>query len=346
MIPRLVRTYRGHSGYVHSIAVLGTLDGGSDSNNSTTLKDDSNHSTLKDDASASQDHSDITRRVKNGSSSRDNMTVISDDAPLDLLDASVDGSVRSGEHRSGEHSTSFGYNKQHPLRKGRKSKSRMAQLATGRLSQLSMDGSERREYLKKRTMFVSASRDNTLRIWPIDDNGHTDYHEDRGKDPFARGMKLRGHEFGNSSIGGVLCVCAVPSLSAVMDGSDNNSVYTGTADPEHHSSSGMMEGTISAGQFCSGGSDGRIRVWDVRSALNLSLGKVPKSGMFGTVQVQCIDPDPNFVSINGGQNVAAVTSLVCTGHHHRRGGFGGSVGEVALFAGDAGGMIRRYSRMK
>ena len=227
-------------------------------------------------------------------------------------------------------------------------------------------------------MFVSASWDNTLRIWPIDDNslsgqeGHLEgdgFGEEgkshgshgggkRGGDPsdpfYAKGMKLRGHEFGMNNIGGVLCVCAVPSLPP-SDGNGNSS--SSNSSPHDETTS-----TISAGQFCSGGSDGRIRVWDVRSAFHLK--KVPKSGMYGTVQLQCIDPPPNMMTNNKQRNndnkkhpspsaaapgsptssqpgvAAAITSLVCT-HDRGRG-----EGNVALFAGDASGAIRRYSRKK
>ena len=78
-------------------------------------------------------------------------------------------------------------------------------------------------------------------------------------------------------------------------------------------------------------------MWDVRSAVGLGMGKnTPRSGMYGTVQVQCINSDLQY-------GPAAVTSLVCT--HPQGGGVRGDE-EVALFSGDSSGIIRRYSRMK
>lgn len=232
-----------------------------------------------------------------------------------------------------------------------------------RMSQITLDsagsgrsGGDRTRSPKNRLLFVSASRDNTCRIWPIDiDDDVTGMANERdfdvgggdlrtngrsnGKrgdpDPFARGIKLRGHQFGNNVMGGVLCVCAVPSVASETDesvGSDDDD------DDDNHSGgdSEITENTVSAGQFCSGGSDGRIRVMDVRSAVGLALGKSPpRPGMYGTVQLQCINADLQY-------GPAPVTSLICT---HPGGGALRGEGEVALFAGDAGGIIRRYSRM-
>ena len=47
-----------------------------------------------------------------------------------------------------------------------------------------------------------------------------------------------------------------------------------------------------------------------------------------------------MVQSGGGGPPAPITSLVCTHYGVQK------VQEVALFAGDAGGTIRRYSRMK
>ncbi|KAL7536122.1 hypothetical protein ACHAXR_006926, partial [Thalassiosira sp. AJA248-18] len=323
MIPRLVRTYRGHSGYVHSIAVLGTLGGGGSGGGGGG------------DPSMYNDNSERS-----------------------------DSGGGSAARRAMPKRTSF--------------------------SHLSIDSggsNEMMKYLKKIAtvtqnkllLFVSASRDNTLRIWPIDDNNnnttatndHDAFFEDyetagaaaaspkspgnnnkKDIDPFARGMKLRGHQFGKNNIGGVLCVCAVPSLPTAnapsdYNGGDNMTNNGGGYDDndDHYNNNNnniepSMDGTISAGQFCSGGSDGRIRVWDVRSALNLSLGKVPKSGMYGTVQLQCIDPPLLSGGGAAAAAAAAITSLECT---HQ--GIKKEEMEVALFAGDASGTIRRYSRM-
>jgi len=269
MIPRLTRTYRGHTGYVHSIAVLGTL--------------------IIDPIGTTNEEDTAPPPPRNNSCSIANR-----------LRATV-STMRKGIGRR----------------------------------------------MSKRLLFVSASRDNTLRVWPVDENNESDayfddnnsgggtYKKESGSgsaDPFAKGVKLRGHQFGKDNNGGVLCVCAVPSLPS-NDNEDDNSV-------ELDDSATTMDSTpttVSAGQFCSGGSDGLVRVWDVRSALHSFLGRVPKSGMYGTVQVQCIGQDNEF---RGDSPPAAITSLVCT---HR--GCVGKGEEVALFVGDAVGMIKRYSCM-
>jgi len=329
MVPRLVRTYRGHSGYVHSIAVLGTLFDPTMNNN---INEDGD--CVNSDNGLSQNHrrkGNFARRTK----SRDNLTT-GDDHPLDKSFKSVNTASSGDSRGSGGRSNLKSIN--------------MAMKSMRRISHLSNDSSDRSDRLKqlgmsrRRLLFVSASRDNTLRIWPIGDtNEHEAYFEDESKnhgggnkkessaDPFAKGMKLRGHQFGKNNIAGVLCVCAVPSFSPDDTTTTNGSIV--------EDDTTETDGTISAGQFCSGGSDGLIRVWDVRSALTLGLTKVPKAGMYGAVQLQCINPqDPETVQSGGGPP-APITSLVCThcGVQKEQ--------EVALFAGDASGTIRRYSRM-
>ena len=64
----------------------------------------------------------------------------------------------------------------------------------------------------------------------------------------------RGRVFGsNASRGGGLYVCAVPSLTP-----DGNI----TMQCERTNQTSMSNGMISTGQFVSGGSDGRLVVWD------------------------------------------------------------------------------------
>mmetsp|Transcript_4807 Transcript_4807/g.10634 ORF Transcript_4807/g.10634 Transcript_4807/m.10634 type:complete len:771 (-) Transcript_4807:45-2357(-) len=281
MIPRLTRTYRGHTGYVHSIAVLGTL--------------------VIDPIGTTNEEETAPPPPRNNSSSIVN--------------------------------------------RRRATVSTMSKGIGRRMSHLSLDSSnsERRlgkNIFGKRLLFVSASRDNTLRVWSVDENNeHDAYFDDNNsgggthkkEDPFAKGLKLRGHQFGKDNKGGVLCVCAVPSLPSNDNNGDDNSVEL----DDSATSTDSTSATMSAGQFCSGGSDGLVRVWDIRSAVHSLLGRVPKSGMYGTVQLQCIGQDNEF---RGGSPPAAITSLVCT---HR--GCVGKGEEVALFAGDAVGIIKRYS---
>lgn len=128
-------------------------------------------------------------------------------------------------------------------------------------SNLSLNSKDRKRH---KELFVSASQDNTLRIWELDGDysdenssigshstSSTQYIKTKGLS--SKGKKLRGHIFGGKGMSaqGVLCVCKVPSLSSRGDVLYDN-----------------------ADQFVSGGADGIVRVWDVRSAL--SLDKVPK----------------------------------------------------------------------
>jgi hypothetical protein len=291
LIPRLCKTYRGHCGYVHSIAILGTFDPKEQGSRQQQMQQD-------------QETCD-TEEMDNSSFSSFSSSPFS---------------RRSNEKKG------FIINR----RSNNESNASPLIKKLGR---------------RKRDLFVTASRDNTLRIWELDNaNDHEEYFEgssddefnnSRKKDPLRKGKKLRGHEF--TVNGGVLCVCAVPSLPS--------------------SSSGFMsdvedDGMASAGQFVSGGSDGMVRVWDVKSALNLE--KVPKSGMYHTIQLQRLtaisshdseasDEDESTIcaSIRSGGSsrgvAVAVTSLKCT--HSQKSE------SIGLFASYADGLIRRYSPM-
>jgi WD40 repeat protein len=205
----------------------------------------------------------------------------------------------------------------------------------------SLDDKEKK---RRKELFVSASQDNTLRIWELDgdycdENTSVGSHSTSSTTVHtnslsSKGKKLRGHVFGGPSDSvtsqGVLCVCSVPSLTPRGDISFDR-----------------------ADQFVSGGADGIVRVWDVRTAL--SLDKVPKSGLYSTVQIQCIEKEKLSVLDDTGESdcesegeegaikpkrskkrsqADPITSLVCTGN---------SLGTVALFAADSKGTIRRYS---
>lgn len=288
LVPRLVKTYRGHRGYVHSIAILGTFD---------PLDRRGSHQLHHDNESCSSEEDDMSF-----------------------------SSTLSSSHEPRRHDHE---------------KKRF-------LARRSSNGSQEshRQMLKKlgrqkRDLFVTASRDNTLRIWELENpNEHEEYFEDsseeeeyarsKKKDPLRKGKKLRGHGFAVN--GGVLCACAVPSTSTSMldvDEEDN--------------------GMASAGQFVSGGCDGVIRVWDVKTAL--SLEKAPKSGRYHTIQLQQLNPfasnesggsdedeNPVAASIRSGSSrsaAAAVTSLKC---FHSK-----DSSSIALFASYSDGSIRKYS---
>ena len=220
MIPRLVKTYRGHSGYVHSIALLGTFD---------PLEQ---------------------RRCQQ-------------ESYLNEMDDNISFSSSPFSRHSYE---TKGFNHSNA-------------------SLIKKIG------WRKRDLFVTASRDNTLRIWELVTDEHDQYFDgssetdcDGKKDPLRKGKKLRGHEFGVT--GGVLCVCALPSMpssheSSLDDGSNGGRLGCDGSNLEE-------DAMISAGQFVSGGSDGVLRVYDVKSALNLE--RVPRSGMYKTIQLQRLDP--------------------------------------------------------
>ena len=274
LVPRLVKTYRGHRGYVHSIAILGSFD--------------------------PMEHKRKRRQQ-----------------PDDV--SSVSSSSSPNRHSN--------------EKKG---------FLTRRLTNQSQDSQLMKKLgRRKRDLFVTASRDNTLRIWELQNpNEHEEYFEDsseeeeynrsKKKDPLRKGKKLRGHGFAVN--GGVLCVCAVPSLSTSMVNVEED------------------DGMASAGQFVSGGSDGIIRVWDVKTAL--SLEKAPKTGRYHTIQLQRLNPfssqdsgaydeDESTIAasiLSGGSSrgaAVAVTSVKCS--HSQESG------SIALFASYSDGSIRRYS---
>ena len=95
-------------------------------------------------------------------------------------------------------------------------------MAVGRkMNQLSLDSSGGNG-MGTTILFVSASRDNALQIRPIDNKNELRQgvsfsddpggsQEDGGRRDSA-GTKLRGHQSKRNNIGGVICVCAVPSL--------------------------------------------------------------------------------------------------------------------------------------
>ena len=270
LVPRLVKTYKGHRGYVHSIAILGTFD----PLEQRSLKQ------LQQDQSCEMDEKDEL--------------------------SSFTSSPFSRKKYSNE--------------------------KIGFINRRSSN--ERKLGRRKRDLFVTASRDNTLRIWELDNDEYFDDSSDhiqQKEDPLRKGKKLRGHEFAVN--GGVLCTCAVPSLP-----SSSAPMFDDDAD------------MASAGQFVSGGSDGVIRVWDVKSALNLD--KVPKAGMYHTIQLQRLTPlsshdgeisgeDESTIAASirsGGSSqgaAAAVTSVKCTYSQKSK--------SIGLFASYSDGLIRRYS---
>ncbi|KAK1748424.1 3-isopropylmalate dehydrogenase [Skeletonema marinoi] len=163
LVPRLVKTYRGHRGYVHSIAILGTFDPLEHKGRQQLQHDDESCCTEMDDMSFSS--------------------------------SSYSPRRNSNEKKAFLNRRSSNESKQSLIKK------------FGR---------------RKRDLFVTASRDNTLRIWELDNpNEHEEYFEDsseeeeynrsKKKDPLRKGKKLRGHGFAVN--GGVLCACAVPSCA-------------------------------------------------------------------------------------------------------------------------------------
>lgn len=119
---------------------------------------------------------------------------------------------------------------------------------TGYIHQLARLGVDTKRHVE---LFVSASQDNTLRIWELTNsdpssdgsyytagNTSASYRNNTTK-ALKNGRKLRGHVFGGVvSHQGVLCVCRVPSLTPCGDLCFDDT----------------------ASQFASGGSDGIIRI--------------------------------------------------------------------------------------
>ncbi|KAL7463459.1 hypothetical protein ACHAXS_003910 [Conticribra weissflogii] len=316
LTPRLVKTYKGHKGYVHSIAVLGSFDPFEGVKFDSTIphEGDDDEQSLYSNNDSSSSKSEESRKRNNSNNlnrfSRKNTNGSGGNNAHSKLDAELQ--------------------RQKALQK-----------------QLKRWGGRR-----KKDLFVTASRDNTLRIWEIENYNENDAYFEDGEDSnstggrstgaspiLATGKKLRGHEFGTNAAGGVLCVCAVPSNKASKKDGNNSA----------GEDSGVGK-TVSAGQFASGGSDGVVRIWDVRSAL-FSIGKVPKAGMYGTVCIQSLHPIPimSGAASNTRKGKSSkeqptvsrpvpITSIICSQ------GDDGS-GEYGLFAADANGTIRRYSPM-
>ena len=315
LVPRLVRTFQGHTGYVHSIAVLGAFgdegDGG-----------DADAGDEEEGSLGISGHSlpgFIGRSARNAVCGNLSERLESSEHSFG---ADIEGSyhsTRSGKtkHCSGRH---------HKAKTTLSSLSRrMGNLNTSDRS----DGSG--NWLRKRALFVSASRDNTVRMWTV---GHEERDAEEGHATAEGGSSRRlwAHPSGESSIPGVLCVCAVPSLAP-----NPTTARASRFDDE------PSDCTASAGQFVSGGSDGMLRAWDVRAALNVE--RVPRSGLHTTVQLQAIGP--HLPPGRGGGRTpppaVAITSLVCT---HSHGVLREQHNELALFSGDASGVIRRYGRRK
>ena len=382
MAPKLIKTYKGHSGYVHSIAILGTAYDPTSivNNNSSTISESGRKMTRPS----------FMRKTSN------------EDYCFEIDSTTSQTSGGSNNNNNQRH-------KPISLPTIKRRSSLLSEGSTG-----SSNGRHQLQRPKKRLWFVSASRDNTLRIWPVaDDNTTTssDYQHQhnvsnrRGsqnstlddssersndssglgripsRDPnsdhhdiLSKGIKLRGHQFGKNNIGGVLCVASVPSIAPDSELLDADHCDTGYRNKSNGSLgansrgsqtdiSSSTGGMVSAGQFVSGGCDGCIRVWDVKSALNIAnVKKIPKSvtemkskklnelqceGMYATVQLQCIKPPaaPGSSKTSSSENrfPAAITSVICT--YRGSTGLISSNEEVSMFAGDAGGTIRRYSRM-
>ncbi|KAL7544288.1 hypothetical protein ACHAWF_007675 [Thalassiosira exigua] len=345
MTPRLVRTYRGHRGYVNSIAVLGRLsvDDSVDSSENGRARRKKGQGKGRgglDNSHRSGQGLDVSCRSRDSSASND-----LSDAPLFSKSVSNMAGIPSFKN--------------------------IARRSSGGGRSVDSGASDGLRYLNDRLLFVSASRDNTMRIWPVvdlHDRGLDDSNEDgrggpgsskREPDLLANGMKLRGHEFGGGAVpGGVLCVCALPSLVSPSDDDDDDDDDDTNVDGEGADGADRLS-LGAAGQFCSGGADGRVRVWDVRSALLRSLGPATAKakpgavagrikaasragggggGSYAAVQLQCLQGSAEEDGVGGVP--APITSLVCV-----FGGGGGKREEAALFAGDANGIVRRYGRM-
>ena len=185
LIPRLARTYRGHSGYVHSVAVLGALSDPIGTDDHYGPGDHGGRRGKRDDVLTQSDHGPGLRGAFKRRTGRLSRSLTQDEASY------ISGELREGGSRSTELSRST--TSYTPSAVGR------------RMSQLSLDSSGGGG-MGTKLLFVSASRDNTLQIWPIDDGDErrqgVSFSDDPGGSREGGGsmdntrIKLWEHQFG------------------------------------------------------------------------------------------------------------------------------------------------------
>ena len=335
--PRLVQTYDGHSSYVHSVAVIGTVDTRRYAMDTQGDEDRKNR-----DRGGVGPRSGFMRRKSSKlgmtrSSSAGCFLQTADEDNVSCYTTSSGGSAKS--YQTG--ARGFGKKQQHRRLKG--FKQQLSSIPS--IKSLALDSSEHGEaFLGKRTLFVSASKDNTCRIWSIDsesdvldefddDVSDTCSRDSSKGDALSRGLLLRDNkEEEGQVVVGVTCVCALPSVGNSEEDLDG-SVRSGNSQSSDRSSTkdeDRRERSVRIVKFCSGGSDGSVRIWEVRLIVESRPSR--PGNVYITNEVQCF---------NGDHKVGTpITVLRCTPAYdvHED-----DYAHAAIFAGDTSGIIRRYS---
>ena len=336
--PRLVQTYVGHSSYVHSVAVIGTVD---TKRYADALIDEDKRSR---DRGGVGPRSGFMRRkssklgMRRSSSAGCFLQTTDEDSVMSCQTSGSGGSAKS--HQTG--GQGLGKKQQHRGLKGLKQQ--LSSIPS--MKSLGLDSSEHGEaFLGKRTLFVSASKDNTCRIWSLDsetdildefdenDESDTCSRDSSKGDALSRGLLLRDNkEKEGQVVVGITCVCALPNVGNRQEDLDCSvrSCNSQSSDRSSTKDEDRRERSVRIAMFCSGGSDGSVRIWEVRMIVESRLNR--PGSVYTTNEVQ---------SFIGDYKVRApVTVLRCTPAYDV---YEDDYAHAAIFAADTSGIIRRYS---
>lgn len=334
-MPRLVQTYVGHSSYIHSVAVIGTVD-----TRRYAMAVQIDEDKRSRDRGGVGPRSGFMRRKPSKlgmrrSSSAGCFLQTADEDSVSCQTTSSGGSAKS--HQTGLQGV--GKKQQHRGLKGLKHQ--LSSIPSMR--SLALDGSEHGEaFLGKRTLFVSASKDNTCRVWSLDsesdildecdeyDESDTCSRDSSKGDALSRGLLLRDKE--GQVVVGITCVCALPNIGNREEDLDCSERSCNTQSTERSSAKDedRRERSVIIAMFCSGESDGSVRIWEVRLMVE-SRSNRPVC-VYITNEMQCFNGDPKVG--------APITVLRCTPAYDV---YEDDYTHAAIFAGDTSGIIRRYS---